>query len=278
MESEAAIQVENLRYVYPGGYEALKGVNLAVKKGEFIAIMGENGSGKTTLIKHFNGVLKPTEGRVLIDGVDTRETPVSKLSRKVGIVFQNPDHQLFSETVWDEVAFPMKNFGFPEQVVKERTERFLKLMGLYSYRDKSPYLLSLGERKRLTIAAVLAYDPEIIVLDEPTAGQDYIQKEHISGTMNLLRTMQKTVVIVTHDMEFVVQYVDRIVLMSRGRIVASASPHEVLLNPSLLASAGLMPPQLARLALQLSRAGIYTPRRLPETGEIVDAVLKRWHR
>ncbi len=139
-------------------------------------------------------------------------------------------------------------------------------------------LIPLAAAAAAHIAAVLAYDPEIIVLDEPTAGQDYIQKEHISGTMNLLRTMQKTVVIVTHDMEFVVQYVDRIVLMSRGRIVASASPHEVLLNPSLLASAGLMPPQLARLALQLSRAGIYTPRRLPETGEIVDAVLKRWHR
>ncbi len=271
-----AIEAVELHYRYPSGYEALRGINLAVSKGEFVAIMGENGSGKTTLIKHFNGVLKPTSGKVLVDGVDTRNVPVSKLSRRVGVVFQNPDHQLFSETVWDEVAFPMRNFGFPDDVVKERVERYLRLMGLYEYRERSPYLLSLGERKRLTIAAVLAYDPEIVVLDEPTAGQDYIQKEHISGLMNLLRTMEKTVVVVTHDVEFVVEHVDRIILMSRGRVVASAPPGELLTNPRVLASARLMPPQLVRLAIQLEKKGILRLDGIPEASQIVEAVLKRW--
>lgn len=273
-----AVRVEELRYVYPTGYEALRGVDLTIDRGEFIAIMGENGSGKTTLIKHFNGVLKPTSGKVFVEGVDTRDVPVSKLSRKVGIVFQNPDHQLFSETVWDEVAFPMRNFGFPDDVIEQRVEKYLRLMGLYKYRDRSPYLLSLGERKRLTIAAVLAYDPEIIVLDEPTAGQDYVQKEHISGLMNLLRTMKKTVIVVTHDVEFVVEHVDRIVLMARGKIVAAAPPSAVLTNPGVLASARLMPPQLVRLAIQLEKKGILEIDGLPEVSQIVDAVTKRWNR
>ncbi len=273
-----AVRVEELRYVYPTGYEALRGVDLTIDRGEFIAIMGENGSGKTTLIKHFNGVLKPTSGKVLVEGVDTRDVSVSKLSRKVGVVFQNPDHQLFSETVWDEVAFPLRNFGFPDDVIEQRVEKYLRLMGLYKYRDRSPYLLSLGERKRLTIAAVLAYDPEIIVLDEPTAGQDYVQKEHISGLMNLLRTMKKTVIVVTHDVEFVVEHVDRIVLMARGKIVAAAPPSAVLTNPGVLASARLMPPQLVRLAIQLEKKGILEIDGLPEVSQIVDAVTKRWNR
>ncbi len=275
---DAAIVVDRVHYVYPGGVEALRGVSLRVAKGEFIAIMGENGSGKTTLIKHFNGVLKPSSGRVVVDGVDTRKAPISVLSRKVGLVFQNPDHQIFSETVWEEVAFPMRNYGFPEEVVEERVERYLRIMQLYKYRDRSPFLLSLGEKKRLTIAAVLAYDPEIIVLDEPTAGQDYLQKEQISGIMNLLRTMGKTVIVVTHDVEFVVQHVDRIVLMSQGRVIAEAPPSKALTDPSLLARARLMPPHLARLAIQLSRRGVYSLSGYPEIGDVVDQVLKRWAR
>jgi len=245
------IKVEDVYYKYPDGAEALKGVNLSIASGEFVAIMGENGAGKTTLVKHFNGVLKPTEGRVLVKGMDTRFHSVAELSRIVGLVFQNPDHQLFGETVFDEVAFALKNFNFPRDVIERRAEWALKVMELYRYKDRSPYSLSVGERKRLAIAAVLAYDPEILVLDEPTAGQDYVQKEKISEMLNLLRTMGKTVVIVTHDVEFVMEHVNRIVVMSDGRILASASPREILSNYTLLRRSHLLPPQSVRLAKAL---------------------------
>ncbi|WP_460025335.1 energy-coupling factor ABC transporter ATP-binding protein [Infirmifilum sp. SLHALR2] len=245
---EPVIKVEDVYYKYPDGAEALKGVNLSIASGEFVAIMGENGAGKTTLIKHFNGVLKPTGGRVLVKGMDTRFHSVAELSRIVGLVFQNPDHQLFGETVFDEVAFALKNFNFPRDVIERRAEWALKVMELYRYKDRSPYSLSVGERKRLAIAAVLAYDPEILVLDEPTAGQDYVQKEKISEMLNLLRTMGKTVVIVTHDVEFVVEHVNRIAVMSDGKILASASPREILSNYTLLRRSHLLPPQSVRLA------------------------------
>jgi len=146
------------------------------------------------------------------------------------------------------VAFALKNFNFPRDVIERRAEWALKVMELYRYKDRSPYSLSVGERKRLAIAAVLAYDPEILVLDEPTAGQDYVQKEKISEMLNLLRTMGKTVVIVTHDVEFVVEHVNRIVVMSDGKILASASPREILSNYMLLRRSHLLPPQSVRLA------------------------------
>ncbi|MEM3716029.1 MAG: ABC transporter ATP-binding protein, partial [Candidatus Bathyarchaeia archaeon] len=166
------IEVEDVYFTYPNGVEALKGVSLKIYDGEFIAIMGQNGAGKTTLVKHFNGLLKPTRGRVLVDGVDTRHTTVASLARKVGFVFQNPDHQLFSETVEEEISFALRNFGFDENVIRERVEWALNLLDLAQYRKASPFMLSGGERKRVALASVLAWDPDILVLDEPTIGQD----------------------------------------------------------------------------------------------------------
>ncbi|MGB9709791.1 MAG: energy-coupling factor ABC transporter ATP-binding protein [Infirmifilum sp.] len=250
------IRVEDLYFEYTEGVQVLKGINLSIRAGEFIAIMGENGAGKTTLIKHFNGVLKPIRGRVLLKGKDTRHLSVAEASKIVGLVFQNPDHQLFNETVYDEVAFALRNFGYPEDIIERRVEWALKLMELYKYKDRSPYTLSVGERKRLAIAAVLAYDPEVLVLDEPTAGQDYVQKEKISETLNLLRTLGKTIVIVTHDVEFVVEHVNRIVLMSSGRIIASGPPLELFRNPALLREARLLPPQAVRFSRFLTSRGV----------------------
>lgn len=266
------IVAEDVYYEYPDGTVALRGVSLSVYEGEFVAIMGENGAGKTTLVKHFNGVLKPTRGRVLVKGRDTRSLSVAELSRTVGLVFQNPDHQLFGETVYDEVAFALRNFRYPEDVVERRVEWALRIMELHRYRDRSPYSLSVGERKRLAIAAVLAYDPEILILDEPTAGQDYVQKEKISETLNLLRTMGKTVVIVTHDVEFVLEHVDRVVLMSRGEIIASSPPWEVFTNTALLRKARLLPPQVVRVARILESRG-RPVRGNPSAEEVVQALL-----
>lgn len=255
-EGNVVVQVRDLYYTYPGGIEALKGVNLEVYQGEVLAIMGENGAGKTTLVKHFNGILKPTRGQVLVKGIDTRHASVAELSRIVGFVFQNPDHQLFADTVYEEVAFALRNFGYPEHVIESRVKWALNLMDLWKYRTRSPFSLSVGERKRLTIASVLAYDPEIIVLDEPTAGQDHLQKEKISEIIHLLRLMGKTVVIVTHDVEFVTEHVDRVAVMVGGKILAVGPPQRVLCDPRLLREARLVAPQLIRLSLILRRHGI----------------------
>ncbi|MCC6058753.1 MAG: energy-coupling factor ABC transporter ATP-binding protein [Thermofilum sp.] len=255
-EGNVVVQVRDLYYTYPGGIEALKGVNLEVYQGEVLAIMGENGAGKTTLVKHFNGILKPTRGQVLVKGIDTRHASVAELSRIVGFVFQNPDHQLFADTVYEEVAFALRNFGYPEHVIESRVKWALNLMDLWKYRTRSPFSLSVGERKRLTIASVLAYDPEIIVLDEPTAGQDHLQKEKISEIIHLLRLMGKTVVIVTHDVEFVTEHVDRVAVMARGKILAVGPPQRVLCDPQLLREARLVAPQLVKLSLILRRHGI----------------------
>jgi len=255
-EENMVIRVRDLYYTYPGGIEVLKGVNLEVYRGEILAIMGENGAGKTTLIKHFNGILKPTRGQVIVKGIDTRHASIAELSRIVGFVFQNPDHQLFAETVYEEVAFALRNFGYPEHIIESRVRWALNLMDLWKYRSKSPFSLSVGERKRLTIASVLAYDPEIIVLDEPTAGQDYLQKEKISEILRLLRLMNKTVVMVTHDVEFVTEHVDRVALMAKGRILGIGPPQEVLCNTHLLREARLMAPQLVKISLILRKHGI----------------------
>ena len=184
--------------------DRLRGVSLEIADGEFVAIMGQNGAGKTTLVKHFNGLLKPMKGRVLIDGVDTREVSVAKLSRKVGFVFQNPDHQLFSETVNDEISFALKNFGFDEKIIRKRVDWALNLLNLTRYRKVSPFMLSGGERKRVVLASVLAWNPEILILDEPTIGQDSHQKEKLRQFIIQMNQQGKTVLIVTHDIEFVV--------------------------------------------------------------------------
>ncbi|MGB9684715.1 MAG: energy-coupling factor ABC transporter ATP-binding protein, partial [Candidatus Bathyarchaeales archaeon] len=152
------IEVQDVYFTYPSGVEALKGVSLTIQDGEFVAIMGENGAGKTTLVKHFNGLLKPTRGKVLVDGVETTKVSVATLARKVGFVFQNPDHQLFSETVEEEIAFALKNFGFSSDIIEKRVTWALNLLGLAQYRKTSPFMLSGGERKRVALASVLAWD------------------------------------------------------------------------------------------------------------------------
>ena len=210
------IEVENLYFRYPNGVEALKGVSLTIKCGEFVAIMGQNGAGKTTLVKHFNGLLKPSEGTVRVDGVETTKTSVAALARNAGFVFQNPDHQLFSETVEDEISFAPKNFGFDEETIEKRITWALNLLGLAQYRKTSPFLLSGGERKRVALASVLAWNPETLILDEPTIGQDYQQKEKLRQFIVQMQAQGKTVVIVTHDVEFVAECNPRVLLMKEG--------------------------------------------------------------
>lgn len=266
------IEVEGLVFRYPNGFEALRGVDLRIGDGEFVAIMGENGAGKTTLVKHFNGLLKPTGGRVLIDGLDTKGASVAELSRSVGLVFQNPDRQLFSETVRDEVAFALRNFGFSDEIIDKRVKRILRLLDLSEYADTSPFLLSGGERKRVALASVLVWDPKHVVLDEPTIGQDYLQKERLRNLIMQINNQGKTVVIVTHDVEFVAEAKPRVILMSKGSIVGDGMAEEILSDRELVDRASLIRPQISELADSLSDRGF--PRGLIDAYSARSAILK----
>jgi len=250
------IRLENVSFVYPTGVTALREVDLSIENGQFIAIMGENGAGKTTLAKHLNGLLKPTAGTVSVDGVDTKKTSVARLSRKVGLVFQNPDHLLFSETVLDEVAFALKNFGYAPDIIARQVGKTLESLDLTVYGNTSPFLLSGGERKRVALAAVLAWEPDYLVLDEPTIGQDYQQKERLSSFILQLYSQGKTVIMITHDVEFVAETNPIVVLMSKGSILASGKADEMLSNDDLVEKASLVKPQMARLFAQLQGNGL----------------------
>jgi energy-coupling factor transport system ATP-binding protein len=245
------IEAKDLYFTYTNGVEALRGVSATIQDGEFVAIMGQNGAGKTTLVKHFNGLLKPTKGQVIVDTVDVTKASIATLSRNVGFVFQNPDHQLFSETVEEEISFALRNFGFNEDVVERRVTWALNLLGLTQYRKTSPFMLSGGERKRVALASVLAWDPKILILDEPTIGQDYQQKEKLRQFILQMETQKKTVVIVTHDVEFVAECSPRVILMREGKITADGQARHILTDPGILAEASIIPPQIAQIFMEL---------------------------
>lgn len=252
------IEVKDVYFTYPNGVEALRGLSLTVQDGEFVAIMGQNGAGKTTLVKHFNGLLKATRGEVMVDGVSTREVSVASLAREVGFVFQNPDHQLFCETVEEEVAFALRNFGFKENAIKRRVTWALSLLGLTQYRHTSPFMLSGGERKRVALASVLAWNPKVVILDEPTIGQDYQQKEKLRQFIVQLNAQGKTVIIVTHDVEFVAECNPRVVLMTQGKMVADGEAKKLFTNYDLLAEASIVPPQITKIFFRLKDLGLPT--------------------
>ncbi|OYT66233.1 ABC transporter ATP-binding protein [Candidatus Bathyarchaeota archaeon ex4484_205] len=250
--SKPLVKIENLYYKYPTSEDfVLRNISLEIYRGECVGILGENGAGKTTLIKHLNGLLKPTSGSVEIDGIDTRDVSVASLSRKVGIVFQRSDMQFFSETVEAEITFALKNFGFNENLIREKVNWALEISRLKRYRHSSPFLLSGGEKKRLAIVSVLAWDPELVVIDEPTIGQDYFHKTQI---MNLIRNevyKGRSFVIVSHDMDFIASLVDRVIILSKGEVIAEGPTRAILSDLSLLEKASLMPPLSLRLSLSL---------------------------
>jgi energy-coupling factor transport system ATP-binding protein len=266
------LEVKEVSFSYPSGIEALKGVSFTVKDGEFVAIMGQNGAGKTTLVKHFNGLLKPTKGVVRIDDVETTKTSVAALARNVGFVFQNPDNQLFSETVEEEIAFALRNFGYEGDAIENRVTWALNLLGLTQYRKASPFMLSGGERKRVALASVLAWDPKALIMDEPTIGQDHQQKENLRQFIIQMQAQGKTIVIVTHDVEFVAECNPRVVLMREGKIVADGEGKEILTNPEILAQSSIVLPQIAQVFMLLGALGL--PKNIIDLYEAKDAILK----
>lgn len=243
---EPIIQVRGLVHTYPGGVRALDGVDLTVRRGEFLAIAGQNGSGKTTLALHLNGLLLPTAGEVRVKGASTRDRSVLELSRVVGYVFQNPDHQIFAERVWDEVAFGPRNFGVPPEELPVRVREALAAVGLEGKEEADPFVLTRGERQRVAVASVLATRPEVIILDEPTTGLDYREQRRMMELVRALNQRGHTIIVITHTMWLIAEYAHRTVVMREGRIVLDGPTRQVMGQAEVLAAAALKPPQVAR--------------------------------
>ena len=243
------IETENISYVYPDGTKALEDVDFKAKKGEIVALLGPNGAGKSTLFLHFNGILKPTSGRVKLDGepIGYQKKDLLKIRQKVGIVFQNPDDQLFAPTVMEDVSFGPLNIDLPEDEVKMRVKDALKRVGMEGYEKKPPHHLSGGQKKRVAIAGILAMKPKIMVLDEPTSGLD---PKGASQIMQLLYKLNKegiTIVISTHDVDLVPLYAYSVYIISKGKIIKEGNPHDVFTDVKTIREANLRLPRIAHL-------------------------------
>ena len=246
----AAIEVRNLTFSYPSGVQALDDVSLRVGDSA-TAIVGQNGAGKTTLVKHFNGLLQPTRGEVLVNGRSTRGRPVAELARDVGLVFQNPNDQIFNRSVWTEATFGPTNLGFASDRIQALVERALDLVGLRERAEENPYGLTLSERKLLCIASVVAMDTPIVVLDEPTTGQDQHGVRQIGALIRQLRQGGRTVIAITHDMSLVADAFDRVIVMAHGQVLLDGDARAVFSQPGVLAQSYVEPPVVTQLAQRL---------------------------
>jgi energy-coupling factor transporter ATP-binding protein EcfA2 len=248
---EPVIEVEGLTHRYPNGVVALEGVDLTVRKGEFLAVLGQNGSGKTTLVKHFNGLLKPTEGTVRVGEGETREQGLRQLGQSVGYVFQNPDHQIFADTVADEVAFGPKIRGMEEGDIKERVEEALAAVGLEGRGEEDPFGLTKGERQRVAVASVLSVRPEVLILDEPTTGLDYAEQRSMMDLVKGLNEAGSTIIVVTHTMWVVAEYAHRAAVVREGKVSLQGTVREVFAEEVELHDAALRAPHIVSMGNEL---------------------------
>ena len=263
-EHKPVIIVRDLWHVYLGGIEALKGVSLEIYPREFIVILGQNGSGKTTLVKHFNGLLKPTRGEVIVYGMDTKTVSIAELAKKVGYVFQNPDHQIFSRTVREEIAFGPKNLKLSEEEIDERVAEAARILKIEEYLDENPFNLSWGLRQRVAIASILSMKPEVLIVDEPTTGQDHKTGREIMEILCKLNKEGITIIVITHDMKLAAEYAQRAIVMKEGHILLDGNIRDVFSKIEVLKEAYLMPPQITQLSLKLRKYGVPTALRVEE--------------
>lgn len=279
------IEVKNLTYTYSAGSAfqatAIRNVNLTIEEGEFIAVIGHTGSGKSTLVQHLNGLLKPTEGQILVDGEDLNGEKVDRrrIRQKVGLVFQYPEYQLFEETVAKDIAFGPKNQGLSADEIDSRVHKAMEQVHLDydKYAERSPFELSGGQMRRVAIAGVLAMQPKVLILDEPTAGLDPQGRDRILGMVKELHQAgDTTVVMVSHSMDDVARLATRLVVMSRGELVATGTPREIFKQVKMMESIGLGVPEAAKLCNMLRQRGIPLPDDLYQMDEARDAILARW--
>jgi energy-coupling factor transport system ATP-binding protein len=245
------IEIVDLHFTYPAGVDALKGISLTIDAGEQVAIVGQNGAGKTTLVKHFNGLLLPTRGQVLVGDWNTREYSVAKLARRVGYVFQNPDEQLFSRNVGTEVAFGPRNLGYDGDRLQTLVKDALDMTELGDKTETNPYDLSATWRKMVALASVISMDTDIVIFDEPTTGQDAVNIARIANVIKTLRERGRTVITITHDIDFCAENFERVVALSQGKVLLDGQARDVLGQEEILATTYVDPPQLTRLGKRL---------------------------
>jgi len=245
------IEIKDLRYTYPAGVEALRGISVNIDPGEQVAMVGQNGSGKTTLVKHLNGLLQPTSGSVLIGDWNTKKVAVAKLAARVGYVFQNPDEQLFSSNVGVEVAFGPRNLGYSAEKIDALVKDALTLTELSDKTGTNPYDLSPTWRKMVALASIISMDSDIVIFDEPTTGQDALSVARIAHVVAELKKRGKTVITITHDIDFCAENFERVVALSKGQILLDGPANEVFGQADVLAQTYVDPPQLTRLGKRL---------------------------
>lgn len=263
------LSLKGVSYCYPNGFTAVENVSMSFEKGESVAIIGQNGAGKTTTVKMMNGLLKPTQGDVIVDGLNTKDYTTAQISKKVGYVFQNPDDQIFHETVKSEIRFGPKNLGFSEQQIEENVLRAAELAGIVPFLETHPYNLPYSLKKFVTIASVIAMDTDTIILDEPTAGQDSLAIKRLGTIIDSLVKEGKTIITITHDMEFVVNNFERVIVMANKRVVADSHKQEIFWDLGILEEAMLKQPHISRLSNTLD-----FNEKILEIDQMID-VLKR---
>lgn len=277
---EPIIRAENLKFSYKNQedgkeYEVLKGIDMEVRKGEFLCVLGHNGSGKSTLAKHFNSILVPTEGKVFVGDMDTSdEDKLFDIRQRVGMVFQNPDNQIVATIVEEDIAFAPENLGLPREEIISRVDFALKTVNMEAYRNHAPHKLSGGQKQRVAIAGVLAMMPEVIVLDEPTAMLDPVGRKEIMNTIKTLnREKGMTVVLITHYMDEAAE-ADRILVMDKGKIKMEGTPKEVFSKVDEVKAIGLDVPQATALAFELNKNGFNLPLDILNTEDCVSNIIK----
>jgi cobalt/nickel transport system ATP-binding protein len=274
--SELAAEVNRVTYVYPDGLMALQEVNLKVAKGERLAILGPNGAGKSTLLMTLNGLYTPSSGEVSVLGVPVNDKNMSAVRRSVGLVFQDPDDQLFSPTLWEDVCFGPLNMGLPEEEVRERSSEALDAVGLTGYEQKAPHHLSAGEKKRAAIATVLAMHPRILLLDEPTVNLDPRNRLELANLLrNLHNRREMTLITASHDVNFLPEVADRAYILNKGHVTSEGSLREVFSSSRLMSEANLEPPAITRLFSILAEKKLRTEP-LPLTVEEALSALERY--
>jgi energy-coupling factor transport system ATP-binding protein len=254
--SPIVIETNNLCYSYDKGSSVLNNINIKIRKGEFIALIGKNGAGKTTFSKHINGLLKPTSGEIFINGKDTLKAKISELSKDIGYVFQNPDHQIFAASVKDEIEYGLKAYGYSEQERKEQVKKVLKFVGMENSEERHPFSLGKGERQKLAVSTILAMTPQILVIDEPTTGQDWEGTQKMMSLLKELHVNGHTIITITHDMRLAAEYADRVIVFAAGQVVLDDIPAEVFKQKEILNKCFVTPPPSAVIAQNLIAFGI----------------------
>lgn len=247
----ALINIDHVSFNYPNGYNAVKNVSFKVNPGDNIAIIGQNGAGKTTTVKMLNGLLKPTTGDILVQGKNTKDYTTAQISQHVGYVFQNPDDQIFNNTVYEEIAYALREHNYPEDEIKDRVQKYAELCGVEDILYENPYDLPLSIRKLVTIASIIVTDAEVIILDEPTAGQDLVGLNLLSHLVDLLAEEGRAVITITHDMEFVADNFDDIIVMANKEIQKIGTAEEVFFDQEMMDKAALNPPTIVSLIQSL---------------------------